>query len=92
MNQKINFHKVSNRAIEINEIYCFGCESVFYELDGHELNECPKCEQDFEEFQPDCNDGDDDTYLLIVDPETGIPAVVRRDGEPVLAPKEGAEQ
>ncbi|WP_339306500.1 hypothetical protein [Paenibacillus sp. FSL R5-0519] len=92
MATSINFHKTSNMAIEINEMYCFVCESVFYELDGHELEYCPKCGQNFEEYQPDCNDGDDDTYLLIVDPVTGIPAVVRRDGEPVLAPKEGADK
>ncbi|WP_017687957.1 hypothetical protein [Paenibacillus sp. PAMC 26794] len=92
MSKTIDFHKTSNMAIEINEMYCFACESVFYELDGHELDDCPKCGQNFENYQPDCNDGDDDTYLLIVDPVTGVPAVVRRDGEPVLAPKEGAEQ
>lgn len=92
MSKTIDFYKTSNMAIEINEMYCEICESPFYELDGHELDNCPKCGHSFVGHEPEVNDRDDDTYLLIVDPVTGVPAVVRRDGEPVLAPKEGAEQ
>jgi hypothetical protein len=92
MSNTIEFYKTSNMAIEIVEMYCDICESPFYELDGRELDCCPKCEHPFVSYTPEKSDSDYDTYLLIVDPVTGVPAVVRRDGEPVLAPKEGAEQ
>jgi hypothetical protein len=36
-------------------------------------------------------DSDYDTYLLIIDPETGIPNVVRRDGKPMLDAREEEE-
>lgn len=91
MSKTIEFYKTSNMAIEITSMYCDICEHPFYELDGRELDCCPKCEHPFVSYTPEKIDSDYDTYLLIVDPVTGIPAVVRRDGEPVLAPKEGAD-
>lgn len=84
MNKPIDFYKTSNMAIEINEVICSACEAPFYELDGRELDRCPTCGWMYGDQELELNAADRDTYLLIVDPVTGVPAVVRRDGEPVL--------
>jgi len=92
MSKTIDFHKTSNMAIEINEMCCSACHKTFYELEDHELDQCPMCDYMYGTHEPDKNDSDCDTYLLIVDPNTGIPSIIRRGKTPELAPKEGAEQ
>ncbi|MBU7319010.1 hypothetical protein [Paenibacillus oleatilyticus] len=85
--KSIDFFRTSNTAIEINEMWCPYCEGVFYELDMYELDECPLCRSVFVE-EPSLNESDSDEYTLIVDPQTGIPTVIRNDEyEPVLRPK-----
>lgn len=84
MSKTIDFYKTSNMAIETVEMYCDICENPFYELDGRELDCCPRCEHPFISYTPGQNASDYDTYILIVDPVTGVPAVVRRDGKPLL--------
>jgi hypothetical protein len=85
--KQINFHKTSNMAIEIKELFCLYCNGVFYELDSRELDECPLCENRFNS-EPSENDYDSETYTLIVDPKTGVPSVIRNDEyEPVRRDK-----
>lgn len=41
---EMNWHKTSNKLIEINKILCPRCDEPFNEIDGYELDTCPYCE------------------------------------------------
>lgn len=82
--KSINFWKTSNMPIEINKMWCEQCQEPFYEIDDHELEECPNCGYEFYQ-SPSKDDWDSETYTLIVDHKTGVPSVIRNDEyEPVL--------
>lgn len=86
--ESINFFKTSNTTLSIKEMFCNHCNGKFYELEDHELDECPLCEGDFVEIEPSENACDDDTFVLIVDHKTGMPRILK-DGEyePVMPNK-----
>ncbi|MEC0171675.1 hypothetical protein [Paenibacillus graminis] len=84
MKKSINFWKTSNSAVEIRTMECPHCERPFYELDGHELDDCPLCGEELHE-EPEPLRYDSRTYTLIVDHKTGVPSVIRNDEyEPVV--------
>lgn len=74
--EKINFFRTSNTAISIKEMICNYCEEKFYEIEDREIEECPLCGGDFSDLEPSENKHDDETYTLIVDPETGVPRIL----------------
>ncbi|MGG3307343.1 hypothetical protein ABER23_07940 [Paenibacillus lautus] len=76
--------KISGMNIQINKMHCYECFGTFYELEGHELERCPLCSQDFAN-EPNKN-SDDETYYLIVDPVTGVPNVIRDCYDPDTPP------
>jgi len=78
MSNNINFHKTSNMLIEINKCWCSNCEGPFYELIGKELEQCPYCDYEFNDW-PSTED-QPDKYHLIIDAVTGIPSIVEREG------------
>ncbi|MEK3987665.1 hypothetical protein MHB77_30490 [Paenibacillus sp. FSL K6-3166] len=84
MNKKsINFWITSNAAVEVVVRCCPYCDGEFYELDDHELEECPLCNVEFDK-EPMKQSYDSSTYSLIVDHKTGIPSVIKMsEYEPV---------
>lgn len=76
----IDFQKTSNSCISIKEMFCHSCNGSFYELEDHELDQCPLCEAEFddiEHIEPSENASDDETWTLIVDHKTGRPSIIK---------------
>lgn len=71
----INYFTTSNQAIEINSMCCPYCDFTFYELEGHELEDCPSCNREFN-MEPELIQWNAETYRLILDHKTGIPRVI----------------
>lgn len=76
MKKSINFWETSNMAIQIRSLCCPHCEGEFYEIDDHELEECPVCHKELDE-EPEMLAWDSETYSLIVDHKTGVPSVIK---------------
>lgn len=91
LKKAINFWETSNEAIAIRRLYCPHCEGEFYEIDDHELDDCPICHKAIFD-EPEILAWDSSTYTLIVDHKTGVPSIIRNDEyEPILrdsAPEE----
>lgn len=84
MKKSINFWETSNMAIAVRRLCCPECEGEFYEIDDHELDECPICHVAIFD-EPETLGWDSSTYTLIVDHKTGVPSVIKMDEyEPVV--------
>ncbi|PNQ79675.1 hypothetical protein [Paenibacillus sp. F4] len=77
MGQPINFFTTSNMALEIKKMSCVNCENEYYELEGHEIFDCPVCGCDFCDERPTKESCDSESYTLIVDSKTGMPSIVK---------------
>ena len=70
---KPNLKITSNTGIEIRHFHCPACQAKLFELVDWESEECAYCGQEFHgemsaDYEPD-------RYVLMVDPNTGVPFI-----------------